>query len=1088
MRTSTRRARVRAGLMALAAGCLLSSGTAGAATLLWNNPSGGNFNAAANWDLSPGPGTAAPAADSVLGFGIPVTGDVTVSATSTSKELSVVGGQPTLDLDGNDLTLGETLQVFPATNLDQPALTVTNGSGTPATLRVDGTVEDQGILVANGGSLTVQGPDLTVDTQKTSIGVAAPVTSGVGDNGLTDTAVLDGGTWRFAERFDVGASRDGELTVQNGGLVQQTANGWANGIYLGSDASTTGTLTISGAGSEVQSNLMVVGGEGTGSVEVQGGTLDVDNILIGAVKEKAGVGELHVNGPDAVVDTYLLKYGENGQGTLRVSDGTISAHYVEGANNNSTFVFDGGTIDTGSFFSFNGVTIGDGGGVAAELDLTSGYIGGDLVLEDDATVNHDVGYLRVNRIVDSGGTFNWLGGSLRHRSSFTIGTDSLIAQDVTLSGISSHKGLFSDYDVTVDGGSITVDTGGAFGARSVELLNGGAFTYNGGNLALTGGLTLETGGLLGDALTLTADHRLSTGSDGILTIKSGSLLTLDGGDLSVNRFDLDGTPGGFDWLSGHVLRYDGSDMTIGTDGELGPSLSLGADKSLELYRGTLAVTDGTVALEGGSLKANDGLTVDTDAGGAFHFDTGVLDIRQGNCSGTCDWANTLQVGGIGGILGAAGASTVTVGADDKILGDSLLAMSVTDNATLSIEGGEVSVGSLSVDAANGGAVHFGSGHLFTKSALSFGGATGISGAAGAAAVVLNTDDRVSATTATVEDGSTLTLAGGSLSVDRLDVDAGGTLDLDDGTLSILGSDLYVGSSYAGASGTVLPTNTAEGSGYFYEIDDGMTVYVGKGHRTYVDDSLLHIKSGGTLSTWQLSGGGNIVADGVLQVNFVDFSSNSTVSGDLIAEEIAIAAQVTLSPGARLVGQAIIDAQGELRGSGEVNGDLINGGTLSVGESPGDLSVTGFFEQLDTGSIFLEVGKDGTSGDIVHDAISVAGMITLDGELEMSVDTASAGLDPGFDPTAEPTDFVFLTGSDVLGTFASVANRDLGDGWMWMLTYEDTQVSVSAVTGFTGDQDLRTTSIVPLPIPEPGTGLLLGLGLLGLGARRRLEAA
>ena len=85
------------------------------------------------------------------------------------------------------------------------------------------------------------------------------------------------------------------------------------------------------------------------------------------------------------------------------------------------------------------------------------------------------------------------------------------------------------------------------------------------------------------------------------------------------------------------------------------------------------------------------------------------------------------------------------------------------------------------------------------------------------------------------------------------------------------------------------------------------------------------------------------------------------------------------------------------------------GDINAVNSPGELTIDGFFTQLDEGNITLEVGKELSSRELLHDALSVSLTVELAGTLEVVLDLLTAGLDPNFDPSVEGVSFTFLTG-------------------------------------------------------------------------------
>jgi len=71
--------------------------------------------------------------------------------------------------------------------------------------------------------------------------------------------------------------------------------------------------------------------------------------------------------------------------------------------------------------------------------------------------------------------------------------------------------------------------------------------------------------------------------------------------------------------------------------------------------------------------------------------------------------------------------------------------------------------------------------------------------------------------------------------------------------------------------------------------------------------------------------------------------------------------------------------GALRGTGTVDGDVVNtAGTVAPGTSPGTLTVTGDYNQGDTGTLEVEIG--GTDPGTEHDRLAVGGDASLAGRL------------------------------------------------------------------------------------------------------------
>ncbi len=181
-------------------------------------------------------------------------------------------------------------------------------------------------------------------------------------------------------------------------------------------------------------------------------------------------------------------------------------------------------------------------------------------------------------------------------------------------------------------------------------------------------------------------------------------------------------------------------------------------------------------------------------------------------------------------------------------------------------------------------------------------------------------------------------------------------------------------------------------------------------------------------------------------------------------------------------------------------NLSNLGTLEIGDSPGQLSVTGSYQQSVDGILEIEIG--GTTPVSEHDFLSVMGLARLAGTLEVS-------LIDGFVPEIGDN-FGFLM-SDVgfAGMFNTLNLPDLGDGKEWLLNpggstlFLEVRSALEADVDGDGDVDgqdflliqRNDPSLIPAweleygttsppvasqAVPEPSVAVLLLWGVSALG--------
>ena len=160
------------------------------------------------------------------------------------------------------------------------------------------------VNVTNGGTLDMNG-------SVTFLGVS----------GGTGTMNFDASTWNPGSAVAVGFSGTGAVNITNGSVV--TLNGQ---ILVGDSASSHGTVTVSGAGSQFNSIALVdlvIGQGGTGQFTVQNAATAglLGGLIIGADATASGTVTVQ-NGSTFTTDRGNVTIGQNGSGTFNVLGGS----------------------------------------------------------------------------------------------------------------------------------------------------------------------------------------------------------------------------------------------------------------------------------------------------------------------------------------------------------------------------------------------------------------------------------------------------------------------------------------------------------------------------------------------------------------------------------------------------------------------------------------------------------------------------------------------------------------------------------------------------------------------------------------------
>jgi autotransporter-associated beta strand protein len=161
----------------------------------------------------------------------------------------------------------------------------------------------------------------------------------------------------------------------------------------------------------------------------------------------------------------------------------------------------------------------------------------------------------------------------------------------------------------------------------------------------------------------------------------------------------------------------------------------------------------------------------------------------------------------------------------------------------------------------------------------------------------------------------------------------------------------------------------------------------------------------------------------------------------------------------ITSNTFVNHGGTLAGTGTINGNVMNSGKVSAGDSPGVLTVAQNYTQAQYAALMIQIAGMSTGEFSV---LNVLGNANLNGFL----DPVLLG---GFVPTIGDS-FVFLNYGSLTGEFSGIRNRVFDNGMLqWSVIYEANHAILTVAPN----------------VPDQGsTFLLLTLGLLGLVTYRR----
>ncbi len=795
----------------------------------------------------------------------------------------------------------------------------------------------------------------------------------------------------------------------------------------------------------------------TGTVDVNNGwvNFNADSSSAGVYDVDAGTGIRFGGGAVHSLDAGATVLGT---GTLRVPSGeSLSLNNIASIASKLEIF---GTMDALGTETIDGVLYLSGGILTGAGDITangafdwlSGTVAGTgaLVTNGATTLAGNSAFSLDTRTWDNFGIANW------QASAFTLANGAVVNNRSGATFVKSGSGYLNGTGTFNNAGTFQ-KTGSSVDQVNVPFNNSGTLAVDAGRLELLNGstssgeYTMLSNGILQMGTgthTITGTGASITGV-GAFSLSSGAAVTID---------DTLAAP-----ITSGLMVVNGSSLTINGDNVIdGGIMVIGG-----AVEGSGDVTvDGTFIWTGGTLSGSGGWVTRGTTTIGSNGGTKTLTDRMWDNFGTVDWdaavsgenlelAGTAvfnnQTGGVlhidqthsnaqftgAGVVNNAGTIWKTGGSSSNIslpfdqLSTGLLDI---DEGRVSLNGGSTVLGT--IDLAYGAKLMFGAGAHDINPGVVFVGQHGTVNI-GFGTTNINTP---------IDYLGHMSTWGGTLNLlEDLSVAGDFTMNLPS-SLVQGGGDLTVGGTFTWNDGTFSGSGIITTSGASELVSNGITKTItdrtwnnagaatwqagAAGDHFQLDgESSLNNLPGGTFTVNQvhddadLLGPGTIVNEGTfakIGAASTDVLTGFTNAGTVTVSEGNVAfsccyeqtAGLTALAGGTITGDLYIYG-GMLTGSGSVMGSIDNaGGTVSPGESPGTLNISGDYTQGSEGTLFMEVGGHGGTPGVDYDVLNVSGTATL-------VGTLSVGQFDGFVSNYGDT-FDFITYGGVSGNFATVS--------------------------------------------------------------------
>jgi fibronectin-binding autotransporter adhesin len=947
-----------AGDIALNGGSLALSRTDSAMNLAGNISGTGQIFS----DFAFGSGTLS--GNNTFSGGVFLFGGTLRAGSSTAFGSGFIGGVTgtTLDLNGFDVSVGG-LSGGGTFDLGGNTLTLTGSSGFAG----GATVTAGNIVVAGGARQGFGGVDLssvvnltangTVDIDGT--GNVAPQSLVLGTNGRLDLEFMDQAEYVAANMSGGGEIHldDSRLTLGTGGIDVTLSS-----LISGSG----GSLRKTGAG------VLTLSGTNTfdGGIEVAAGTLRL------ASNGAAGLGSITTTG--SVID------------------------YGAGVNNAAPIILNSNTtqLQVTSSATQSGVISEISGPRPLEK------IGNGVLTMTAANTYTGTTTISAGRIILSGA------GEILGNVHIANDTPNDFFE-ISKSSNFTYGGVISGYNVALSGSGTTTWTGA--NTHAYTGITDGTLTFSGaGTLGASNTWVLMSGG--------TVDLNGTTQSAGIFTLYDGGTGLVTNGNLNVSS----------------IFYADSGTMAANLGGAgLVAKFSAGTSylSGTNTYAGQTLINGGTLVAQGGSA-ITDTSVVTVASGATLQIDS---DETIGSLAGAGNVAlngNTLTTGGNGGgttfsgvMSGLGGLAKTGTGIFELSGANTYTGLTTVTNGRLQLGTGGAIAGNIHV-VDNGLAwLDFNTNGSYTYSGVLSGGqvSTGGTGTTTLTSVNSNNYLGIGGGTVTVSGGGTI--GASNMSVGISGFGGTGTLDLGGTLQSISTLTMFSGYDNAVINGTLIASDfffaeqgliSSDLSGTASLIKNGVGTTTLSGFNDYsgqtdvnagtlvlqggnaIDDSnAVTVAVGATLqldgdeTIGSLAGGGNLA---LTTKTLITGGNNSTTSwtgtifggatsglqktgtgtlfvvGNMNQESTTVAGGELNFNGTAL-GNIAVNSGALLSGTNTINGNLINLGMVSSGNSPGITTVLGNY--TGGGALEVEVQFNNAASPIngtTHDFLDIAGNV------------------------------------------------------------------------------------------------------------------